>query len=263
MSRPPVDLTVDLLTVAQEYVDRRSAASRAPAASISRLADLVVALDEDYCRDVAEYFDRAPRLAYDARLARLYDRMKWENLLQYGVILDAGIEIEPWLGPGQPYRGSEELVRRVRETGTLYVYLTRDGHGPPGSTGYHPLRGPSGVTARGVELAYNDVFRVVHDVFGHVMFGYAFGPRGEFKATYCHMHMYSEEIHPILFTEQIGQICWFFFGPHLLDRAGNLPRPGDPGYVPPAQRPYAEQKVFPFDHRYLDPFTRMFDVQES
>jgi hypothetical protein len=263
ISRDELVAGLDLVRLAQDYVDRRSAASHLPAVTISGLADLVVLLDEAYCRDVAEYFDHALRLAYNARLARLYDRMQWENRLQYQAILDAGVEIEPWLGPGQPYRSSQELVHRVRGTGTLYVYLTRDGHGPPGGASYHPLREPSGVTAQGVELTHNDVFRAVHDVFGHVMFGNSFGPRGEFKATYCHMHMYPEVVHPILFTEQIGQICWFFFGPHLLDRAGNLPKPGDPGYLPLGQRPYPEQKVFPFDHQYLDIFKRLFHVQES
>jgi hypothetical protein len=215
-------------------------------------------MDERYCRRVAAYYDRAPRMAYDAGLRRRYDRLKLQNLRQYEAIVGAGVEIEPWLGAGQPYRDSRELCERVRATRRLRVYLTRSGHGPSPAAGYHPMREPSGVSAGGVELCHNDVFRVVHDVFGHVMFGNGFGPRGEFLAAFCHMHMYSADVHPVLFTEQVAQICWFFHGPHLLDRTGALPRRGDPGYVPPPRRPYPEQKAFMFPERFLDAFTEMF-----
>jgi hypothetical protein len=102
------------------------------------------------------------------------------------------------------------------------------------------------------------VLRVVHDVFGHVVLGNSFGPRGEFLATYGHPHLCSPDVLPVLFTEQVGQICWFYYGPHLLDGSGRLPAPGEPGYLPPAQRPYPVQKVFTFPRRFLDRFTASF-----
>jgi hypothetical protein len=88
----------------------------------------------------------------------------------------------------------------------------------------------------GVELTHNDLFRVVHDVFGHVVFGYSFGPSGELKATYCQMALLPEVVRPVVFAKQVSQTCWFFFGPHLRDGAGCVPRRGERGYVPANRR---------------------------
>ena len=228
---------------------------------VVRLAGLEALPDEPFCRDVADRFDRMPPISYDRALARRYDRLKRETRVQYQAVLEAGIEVEPWLKPGQPYRDSADLVRNVRRTGTIQVFLTRDGHGPVDGAGFHPMREPSGVTARGVELSHNDLFRVVHDVFGHVMFGHGFGPAGEFKAAYCQMALLSDTARPVVFTEQVAQTCWFFYGPHLRDGSGRVRRPGDPGYLPPRRRPFPEQKVFPAERSDVDAFESMFDVE--
>nr|WP_198048368.1 crotonobetainyl-CoA--carnitine CoA-transferase [Saccharomonospora iraqiensis] len=203
--------------------------------------------DPDYCRRVARWFDRAPQLVYDSRLSRLYHRFKWETLQQYRLLLDTGITIEPWVWSGQPYRGSAALRESVLATGVLYVYLTDSGHGV-GRTGYHPMSALTGLRVSGVEFRYNDVFRAVHDVFGHVMFDNDFSARGEFRATYCHLWMYTPDVHPVLLTEQVAQISWYYFGPHL-DR-------GD-------RRRYSDQKVFEFPRSFLDEFMGMFAMSDS
>ena len=176
-------------------------------------------------------------------MGRRYGRFHCENLQQYQAILDAGITVQPWPGPGQPYRGSADLCTSVRSTGVLHVFLTSAGHGPGRTVVAHPMLEPSGIVVDGVEFSHNDVFRAVHDIFGHVMPDNSFSARGEFKASFCHMRMYSDDVHPVLFTEQTAQICWFFFGPH-----------GDTD----GQRPYPEQKVFEFPQHFLDTFNSMF-----
>jgi hypothetical protein len=250
--------SVDLVAVAQRYVWRWLPERAGQIGSIARLADRTPRLDEQFCRQVADHFVAQPAFQLDDALRRSYERLKTESLRQFEAILDAGIRVEPWLAPGQPYAGSGELCERVRATGTLYVFLTRNGHGPRPDAGPHPLRGLSGVRLGGVELAHNDVFRAVHDVFGHVMFGNSMGPAGEFRATFCHLAMYSDDVHPVLFAEQISQICWFFFGPHLRTADGRLPVRGEPGWIPLAQRPYAEQKVFACPPEFVERFRASF-----
>ncbi len=218
--------------------------------------------DDNFCRDVADRFESLPRLTWNAALARRYRRLWRETRSHYQAVLDAGIDVDPWLRPGQPYRDSADLVRKVRETGVIHVFLTRNGHGPAPNTGFHPMREPSGVVARGVELRHNDLFRVVHDVFGHVMFGHSFGPAGELKAAYTQMALLSESARVVVFTEQVAQTCWFFFGPHLRDEEGRVRGPGDRGYLPPHRRPFPEQKVFPAERRDLEAFGRMFELAE-
>ncbi|MFI9005789.1 crotonobetainyl-CoA--carnitine CoA-transferase [Actinosynnema sp. NPDC053489] len=223
---------------------------------------LTVQLDEDFCREVADVYDRAPAWALDRGLARSYEALRRVSRRQFALVLAAGIRVRPWRGAGLPYRDSAELRRSVREARVLDLHLTRDGHGSVPGPREHPMLGASGVEVDGVPLCHNDVFRVVHDVFGHVAFDRGFGPRGEFAATYLHARMYPVSARPALFTEQIGQVCWFFFGPHLRDRTGALPRPGARDHVPARDRPYPQQKVFAFDRRYLDRFGAQFATEE-
>jgi hypothetical protein len=230
---------------------------------VARLADLSVRVDEQFCRTVAERYQHAPRLAYDAALRECYDQAKQECLRQYQEVLAAGITVQPWSGPGPPYRDSAELLRSVRQRRTIRVQLTRDEHGPPGQDGFHPLREPSGITVAGVPLLYNDLLRTVHDLFGHVMFAAGFGAAGEFKAAYCHLALHSGAARAVLFNEQVAQICWFYFGPHLRDATGRRYRPGEPGYLAPRARPYPEQKVFPPDPDDIEAFRRMFSLRQA
>jgi hypothetical protein len=69
-------------------------------------------VDETFCREVADEFDCLPRLTYDEALAPRYWRLKRETRLQHQAIIDTGIKVEPWLGPGQPYRDSTARARR-------------------------------------------------------------------------------------------------------------------------------------------------------
>jgi hypothetical protein len=230
---------VDLTRLTQTYLDRwfPGGSCRLPPAGA------LLRWDEDYCRRVARWYDAGPVLAYDVRLRRLYDRFTAETRRQYHAIVNAGITVAPWQRPGQPYQGSADLCASVRATGTIFVFLTSQGHGAAPPTGFHPLREPSGVTVDGVELMHNDLFRAVHDIFGHVMYGNSFSARGEFRAAYYHMAMYSEDVHPVLFTEHVAQICWYYFGPHL-EKGG--------------RRGYPQQKAFEFPPSFLAQFKGMF-----
>jgi hypothetical protein len=225
---------------------------------VELLADVVVDLDEDVCRDIADRYERAPHLAFESDVATSYDRTKREVRELFDDLVAAGFAVEPWLRPGQPYRDSRELAARVRATRTIRVLLTKDAHGPTAATGPHPLRDPAGVAVGGVELAHNDLVRAVHDLVGHVMAGTGFGPAGELKAAYCQMALHSADVRRVLFTEHVAQTCWFYFGPHLRDGAGRLRRPGERGYVPPHARPYPEQKVYAAASEDLEAFRRMF-----
>jgi hypothetical protein len=259
---------IDLQSLVQSYTDQWTASVHSFRTGIihgqllSPLADVRIRLDDNFCREVATYYECAPALNLRVGLLAAYDVLKRQTLQQYHAIVNGGIEIRPWQGSEQPYQNSWQLRHSVSRTRKLYVYLTSAGHGQA-RPGFHPLREPSGIQADGIEFCYNDLFRATHDVFGHIIFGNDFGPKGEFLAAFCQMHFYSQEAHRPLFTEQIGQICWFYYGPHLLDCAGRLPECGTPGYAPPSQRPYPEQKVFAFPQRFLDRFTDLFELGRS
>lgn len=245
-----------LVAVAQAYADRWFPYRETTGERIAGRAGIEPRWDEVYCRRVADFFDRARTFSVDTDLSRRYQRFKQENLRQFDTIVDSGIQVEPWRGNGQPYHRSARLRSHVRSTGVLYFYPTSSGHGSGPVSAHHPMREASGMTAGGLELSHNDIFRVVHDIFGHVMFDNSFSARGEFKASYCHMWMYSEDVHPVLFTEQIAQICWYFFGPHSAGRNTGGVRSS------PLSR-YPEQKVFEFPAQFLDEFMSLFNTDAT
>jgi hypothetical protein len=235
---------------------------RTGAARLERLPSVPSAAFAEMCRDVADDFDRRPDQPPDDELDAVlaaYTALQRQSLRQLRAALAAGIQIRPWLLPGQPYTGSRQLSDAVRATSTLYVYLTARGHGPDGTPARrHPLLAPSGIRTDGVELCHNDVLRAVHDLFGHVAFGNSMGPAGELRAAFCQFALYSPAAHPALFAEQVSQICWFFHGAHLRDGSGRVSARGEPGWTPPGERPYPRQKVFAGPPALLRRFTGAF-----
>ena len=75
----------------------------------------------------------------------------------------------------------------------------------------------------------NDMFRFVHDVFGHAMHGHQFGPKGEDNAFRDHASMFSPLARRAMATETRGQNSYMNAGPH--------------SHLPVTERPFAQQKA--------------------
>jgi hypothetical protein len=187
-------------------------------------------------RAIADYYQAAPHAPHDPQVRRAYAALTDETRAQYDwARQQGGIEFEPWLEEGQPYANSQEM-RDDALGGHLYHYL--GGDFPEDSL----IHGPSGVEAAGHPHTHNDLFRAVHDLYGHALYGNQFGPRGEEHAWRTHSRMYSPQARPALSMETRGQNSWVNFGPHLRRPDGSFPNPSDADFVHPARRPYAEQK---------------------
>jgi len=88
-------------------------------------------------------------------------------------------------------------------------------------------------TADGDSMLANDVFRVVHDYFGHIKNGVGFRARGEENAWQSHAAMYSPLARRAMTSETRGQNSWVNFGP---EAAFNATASG-------ADTVYADQKT--------------------
>jgi predicted GNAT family acetyltransferase len=66
----------------------------------------------------------------------------------------------------------------------------------------------------GRRLLANDVFRIVHDYFGHIKEGIGFRADGEENAWRQHAAMYSDLARGAMTTETRGQNSWLNYGPH-------------------------------------------------
>jgi hypothetical protein len=157
----------------------------------------------------------ATRQAYEAFVSELFNQS-----LYLGT---AGIRFN--YVDSDPYPNSAAMLSdlyttgRIRvlktEPGTLHSYLTEDA---------------------------NNLFRAVHDVFGHGVKGYGFGPSGEEGAFREHLTMFSPTAQRALATETKGQNSWFNFGPY--------------SHLPTKERPFAVQKAALFPTQFLPPIER-------
>jgi hypothetical protein len=193
----------------------------------------LMSVDPEQAKQVADAYQKLEHNPNDPETKDAYDALIRETKSQWDAAKAAGYKLEPWDGPGQPYAHSTEMAKDVRDNKHLFYFQGGD---IPES---HPLGGIDPETGE----TYNNIFRAVHDLFGHAKNGYEFGPRGEENAFLAHSRMYSDKAVPALLTETKGQNSWVNFGEHLRDEKGNVPKKGMAGYVSPAERPYADQKA--------------------
>jgi hypothetical protein len=186
-----------------------------------RPATSYAALNPELSKRLSDFYDMAKHDPTNPEVEKSYDALAKETVSQYKAIKAAGYTLEPFKGEGEPYKNSAEMLADVRDNKHLYFLQTAK-QGDLGADNH--LMKPSGVD----NLPVNDVFRAVHDFFGHAKEGYQFGPRGEFNAWKAHAGMYSDEAQGALAAETLAQNSWVNFGPNA--------------HLPMAERPFGEQK---------------------
>lgn len=173
---------------------------------------------------VARVYARLPNAPQHPAVKRSYDALKSEVAAQYQHLVDSGVKMTPWVQPGQPYANSAEMRADVAKNKHLSYFPTDSGYGQGEDASNHPLMetAPNG-------LKYNDMFRAVHDYFGHAVHGHEFGPQRELRAWHEHAKMFSPTARPALTMETHGQNSWVNYGPRSQE--------------PVQTRPFAEQKA--------------------
>jgi GGDEF domain-containing protein len=194
---------------------------------------------------VADLYESAPMRDPRPEVAQSYEALKRETYDQFVFLKERGVNLIPWDRAGQPYKNSAEMMADIRDNNRLFFFPTEEGfgEGAEAAARNHPLLEGSGVVLGGREMVYNDLFRAVHDYFGHAKEGFQFGPRGEHNAWGIHSSMYTPEARGAMGWETRAQNSWVNFGPHLRNQKGVVPRSGEPGFKPLTDRPYAPQKV--------------------
>lgn len=204
--------------------------------------DTYAPVNETTLRRVADFYENAKNEPENPEVQKAYRALSEETRAQYDDMVANGIKIEPYEGKGEPYANSAAMLADVRDNKHLYFFLTKNAFGEGADSGNNALLEKSGIKINGVDLLYNDLFRAVHDYFGHTAEGFEFGPRGEYNAYLAHSRMFSDEAKPALAAETLAQNAWVNFGPQLRREDGSLPKAGDADFVPIAKRRFADQK---------------------
>lgn len=196
-------------------------------------------VDPERARRIADAYDAMKHDPTNPEVKAAYEAMAKETLDQYNEIVKEGIKIE-FFDPakGDPYAGNPNNVfDDVKRNKHMWVYPTSEGYGTTGYTAEdilnNPLLADSGIKWNGQPTTINDIFRAVHDYFGHIKEGVGFRANGEENAWRAHSAMYSDEARKAMTSETRGQNSWVNFGPESATNRG----------ANQLQTTYAEQKV--------------------
>jgi hypothetical protein len=150
-----------------------------------------------------------------------YAAMIKETMAQYHAAKAAGFKAEFWDPQTQedPYHASPRLATEdIKNNNHMFVFPTDSGYGSDGpitaeQIKTNPLLQPSGETWNGIPVTVNDIFRAVHDYFGHAKEGVGFRADGEENAWRSHAAMYSPLARMAMTSETRGQNSWLNFNP--------------------------------------------------
>jgi hypothetical protein len=174
-------------------------------------------VDPNRAAQIAQEYERMPHNPNDPQVAQAYDALARETRAQYDHAVNNGYRFE-FYPQHDPYPNSpREAVLDLHHNKHMFVYPTDTGYGS-GNEGWdtsdHPLLGDSGIRWNGRPVTHNDLFRAIHDFYGHAKEGVGFRADGEDNAYRQHAAMFSPEARRALTSETRGQNSWVNFGPH-------------------------------------------------
>ena len=199
---------------------------------------LYAKVDPERAKRIAAEYDKLKHDPQNPDVKAAYAALAKETIAQYQAVIDSGLKVEfiDFARQGDPYAASPRLMTEdVRNNNHMWLFSTRDGFGS--DVEFDPVDNPllaeTDFIISGQRALVNDLFRVVHDYFGHVKEGVGFRADGEENTWRAHSSMFSPLAQRALTTETRGQNSWVNYGPH-----GEANRKAGA-----AETHYADQKV--------------------
>jgi hypothetical protein len=211
--RPYVSgLTKKAVKAAESYASRRGT-SYAPPKIFRKVIP-------ERATKIADAYDAMSHTPNDPKVKAAYDAMIDETLDQWNEIKKSGLKVE-FIRPDMPdpyAKNPRAAIMDVRDNNHLWVLPTESGFGGTKSADVdisgNPLLRKTGEVIDGVPVTANDIFRIVHDYFGHIKYGHGFRADGEENAWRAHSAMYSPLARKAMTTETRGQNSWVNYGPY-------------------------------------------------
>lgn len=186
-----------------------------------------VEVDEDRARRIAQAYDEMPHAPQDPAVREAYQDLIRQTTDQYRALDSAGYKfwfIDINSDAGQQYASSPfNAMRDLRANKSMGVFPTDSGFGT--KEDFNPdsnpmlaetgLRWPFGGHNGELRTVYaNDLFRAVHDAFGHGIEGSGFRAQGEENAWQAHIRLFTGPARGAITTETRGQNSWLNYGPY-------------------------------------------------
>jgi hypothetical protein len=174
----------------------------------------VYELDTALSEEIAEAYTKMEHNPNDPKVKEAYEALMRDTNDQYEFIINKGIKVIRHEGEGEPYANSKEMLADL-EKGQLKFLPNDVAFGEEGDSDKFSdniaLQASPFKLEDGYVMTNSEVFRVVHDYFGHGILGNQFGAIGEENATLQHAAMFSVEARPAMIAQTRGQNSWVNF----------------------------------------------------
>lgn len=168
-----------------------------------------------------------PHDPQNPRVKEAYQNLIRQTVAQYRALEDAGYKF--WFmdmsrEDNQEYASSPwNAMRDIRANKQMGVFPTADGFGS--SEDFNPDSNPlledtgiqwpvGNVNGKLAPVLANDLFRAVHDAFGHGLEGAGFRADGEENAWQAHVRLFTGSAVAAITSETRGQNSWLNYGPN-------------------------------------------------
>jgi hypothetical protein len=183
-----------------------------------------VKVDPERAARIAAAYEAMPHAPQDPKVREAYADLIRQTREQYEALADAGYKF--WfMDPGaDPYAGNPwNAMRDLRANQRMAVFPTEAGFG---TSDFDPEDNPL-LADTGLKWAYgsldgekrrvlaNDLFRAVHDAFGHGLEGAGFRADGEENAWRAHARLFTGPAVAAITSETRGQNSWLNFNQRL------------------------------------------------
>jgi len=172
-------------------------------------------VDPQRAAKLADAYEVMSNNPNDPKVKKAYKALIEETMAQYEALRKKGYKFDFMPESGDIYGNPRNAINDIVGNKRLSVFPTEQGFGSiTKASEANPLLMKIGEKWNGKEVTANDVFRAVHDVFGHGKHGVGFRAAGEENAYQAHARMYSPEALPAVTSETRGQNSWVNYGPY-------------------------------------------------
>ena len=180
-------------------------------------------VDEDRASRIAAAYDEMKHAPNDPVVREAYENLIQQTLAQYRALEQDGYQFYFYDETTDPYDGKPwNAMRDLRANKRMAVFTSLAGFGTePTDVSDNPLLAETGLfwsygTPDGPRkrVLANDLFRAVHDAFGHGLEGAGFRADGEENAWQAHVRLFTGSAVAALTSETRGQNSWLNFGPY-------------------------------------------------
>lgn len=206
---------VELVEVAEAY----AVANGIPLTRQSEYAKI----DEAFSRRLADAYEAMEDAPQDPAVKAAYADLIRQTRSQYDALERAGYRFSFFDDNTDPYGTNPfEAMRDLRNNKRMAVYSTVAGYGSDAGAfdvERNPMLADTGLrwpdqSGELRPVLANDLFRAVHDAFGHGLEGAGFRARGEENAWQAHARLFTGPAVGALTTETRGQNSWLNYGPY-------------------------------------------------